>query len=73
MRQRILNPPKGVQPTELEFEAKLGNVVVNELFKQHIEHCQHGGEKVEKPVLRFLDQACRSTTWEMLPDPKIFN
>ena len=29
MRHRILKPPQGVAPNQLEFEAKLGEVIPN--------------------------------------------
>lgn len=72
MRQRILNPPQGVQPSELEFEAKLGRVELNDVFKQHIDQLNSSSETIAKPVARFLDQSYRSTTWDFMPDPKSF-
>ena len=34
MRKQILNPPKGVAANQLEFEAKLGAIIPNIVFKQ---------------------------------------
>ena len=37
MREKILKPPKNVDPNKLEFEVKLGQLMLNEPFKQEVE------------------------------------
>lgn len=73
MRQRILNPPKGVTAQNLEFEAKLGSIELNDLFIQQVDQLQRAGDPIQRPVQRLLDQSLRSQTWEMLQDPKSFS
>ena len=56
MRRRILNPPRGVAPNQLEFEAKLGEVMPNALFRQCADQLAQSGQKVPEPVQRLFYQ-----------------
>ena len=46
MRKRILNPPNGVAASQLEFEAKLGAIKPNIVFKQCADQQDKAGHRV---------------------------
>ena len=73
MRKRLMNPPKGVKPTQLEFEAKLGEIVPNPVFSQCADQQVASGASLKEPIKRLFYQIGESPTWEILRDPSSFH
>ena len=70
MRRLILNPPRGTTAKQLEFEAKLGEIVPNPAFKQCVNALLLAGkEDFPGPVFQVMNETEANRTWSLPRNP----